>query len=373
MQFDTQGREFDLRVQRFLAGRWETELGKEVHERVVRGLKAGVEVRAVLDDYVLDDPDNFDPYGYPIYPVRFMTQDAFWVLHHDDLRGIHFYNESFIGSPSFEKKSLDYCRFFNCDLSSANLESSNFTRSYFEKCNFSGTIFAGSGGFYTRFRDCNLSGACLWDAEFIDADFRASILRDAYFEGALIIAPLVDHRTDFGVTLSRNWKNRTLPLIQVPDIYRMMRTAYASAELYDRSDVFLYKERRAFRKYLLEPRWRESRSVHLAAQLCSDFLWDLSMGYATKPFRMLLIGVALIALFVTFYWVCDARFKGNSDNSSLAEYIYFSITSFSTLGFGDLVFEAKHPWLRFLSATEGMLGATWIAVFVAVLSRKLVK
>ena len=82
MSFDTQGHEFDIRVQRFLTQRWETEVGERVRNEIVEGLKASVEVRAILDRYVLDHPDNSEPYGYPIYPSDRLGPGEFWVLHH---------------------------------------------------------------------------------------------------------------------------------------------------------------------------------------------------------------------------------------------------------------------------------------------------
>ncbi|UWR88312.1 hypothetical protein [Phaeobacter inhibens] len=60
------GFKFDLATQRFLKNRWETAVGEKVRLEIVEGLKSSVENRAILDSYVLDHEDNFDPYGHPI-------------------------------------------------------------------------------------------------------------------------------------------------------------------------------------------------------------------------------------------------------------------------------------------------------------------
>jgi hypothetical protein len=60
-RFDTQDSEFDIEVQRFLVNRWETPIGQVVRERVIDGIKNSVEIRAILDDYILDHPENGEP------------------------------------------------------------------------------------------------------------------------------------------------------------------------------------------------------------------------------------------------------------------------------------------------------------------------
>ena len=77
MRFDVSGHEFDLRVQRFLVERWETTVGTHVRDRIIEGLKGGVEVRAILDNYILNHPDNSESYGYPVYPYDCITPDQF--------------------------------------------------------------------------------------------------------------------------------------------------------------------------------------------------------------------------------------------------------------------------------------------------------
>tara|TARA_R110002012_G_C11532982_1_gene600686 strand:+ start:845 stop:1024 length:180 start_codon:yes stop_codon:yes gene_type:complete len=58
---DTEGFTFDLVTQRFIKNRWETDLGQRVLREVIDGVKNGVEIRAILDSYVLEHPENQDP------------------------------------------------------------------------------------------------------------------------------------------------------------------------------------------------------------------------------------------------------------------------------------------------------------------------
>jgi len=162
---------FDLVTQRFLEGRWETALGKTVQEKVLAGLQNSVEVRAILDPYVLDHPENAEPYGFPYYPKSAMEADAFWVLTNDDLRGIHFYNENFEGSRSFEKKQFTYSSFYNCNLAGVEFFMSDLSYARLEKSNLTGVVFANSGGFSTKFLNCSAKHSVMWNCGFRDCDF----------------------------------------------------------------------------------------------------------------------------------------------------------------------------------------------------------
>jgi len=371
---DTQGHEFDLTVQRFLETRWDTATGKRVMNEVIYGLKNSLEVRAILDPYVLKDKENSDPYAFPIYPVSRIGPGEFWVLTQDDLRGLQVYNESFPASPSFEVKALDYARFFGCVFDDANLERCSLTRARFENCSFQRTVLAGAGGFFTIFRHCNLTNACLWQAGFIDSSFTGSDLSGAYFEDAYLPGLTVDYRTRFGHELETAWRTRTIPNAQIPDILKAIRLAYNRAEMHAQADSFLCKERNAFRVGVLRPQLRVGRSVRDFWAWFVDFLWDITMGYGTKPFRILAIGPVLVIGFGTLYWMLGASLVGVAGAPpDVLESLYFSLTAFATLGFGDLHFDASHPWLRLMSAGEALLGGAWIATFIAVLSRKLIR
>jgi len=118
--YEREGFKFDLLTQRFIENRWNTEIGRKVLEEVIWGLQNSVMIRAILDDYVLDHPENVEPYSHPIYPEDAMKKDSFWVLTVDDLRGIHISSEDFTDSPSFEKRSLSYARFYNCKFNNAD-------------------------------------------------------------------------------------------------------------------------------------------------------------------------------------------------------------------------------------------------------------
>lgn len=364
------GFKFDLETQRFLTGRWETETGEKVRVEIIEGIRNNVEIRGILDAYVLDHPDNFDPYAFPIYPKSEMGKGRFWVLTNDDLRGIHIYNEDLSGSQSLEKKALTYASFYNCDLSDTNMEMADFSYARFEVCNMARVIFAASGGFNVRLLDCDLKAACLWASGFRDSDFSGSEFSGAYFEGTLLENAKVNHRSRFDRKLTIKWATRTMPDQQQPDILRALRLAYEKAELWSQMDEFLYAEKRARRKFIEWPRFvREKNFATLFPWLGSGFL-GLTTGYATKPSRVIALALVTAVFFASLYFCLGTPSVQSAATAGILESLYFSFTTFATLGYGDLSYGADRPGMRLLSVSEAWIGAVFISVFVVLLARK---
>ena len=367
---DKDGFKFDLQTQRFLVNRWETEVGSRVRDRVLEGLKKSVEVRAILDPYVLDHRDNTEPYGYPIYPSDAMTRNEFWVLTQDDLRGISFYNEDISDTPSFEKKALSDASFYNCNLAGSNLEMTDLSYARFEKCNLTNTVFAASGGFCTSIANCTAAYACFWESGFRECDFSGTDFRGAYFEGTLIEDLKVNYLTQFDLSPSQRWKSRSMPAEQTPDLLHSIRLAYEKAELWSHADKYFYREKTAQRKHILWPYLRQRRSGSELLMWFASLASALLSGYATKPGRVLVWGAFLALGFSGLYVWVGTPGVHSSLRATYLESIYLSLTTFATLGFGDVTYDAARPWLRILTTVEALVGAIWISLFVVVLAKK---
>ena len=370
---DSEGFTFDLRTQRFIVNRWDTELGRKVQEEVCDGLKNSVQVEAILDEYVLHHKSNIEPYGYPYYPVDAMEKSEFWVLTNTDLRGISFYHEDLSKSPSFEKMRLSYSIFYNCNLSEAELDMTEFSCARIEKSNLFKTIFAASGGFSTSFIDCDMREACLLKSGFIDPSFVGCDLRGAYFEDAVLKNIAVNHLSKFDINLATHWRTRRMAARQRPDILRAIRLGYQAAELWEDADRFLFAERTEKRKHVL---WYSAKEKQGRMEIFA-WAWDLLAasisGYGTKPFRVVGWAVLISLCYAVFYVLAGAPESNDSVFLSVLGSLYFSFTTFATLGYGDMTYSREHPFLRLLSTSEAWLGAIFIALLVVVLARKIIR
>lgn len=88
-------------------------------------------------------------------------------------------------------------------------------------------------------------------------------------------------------------------------------------------------------------------------------------GYGEKPLRPLFAGAFVVLVCSFLFWT----FNGIDHNPpcSFLSSLYFSVVTFTTLGYGDL---QPTPNMRWLSGTEAFLGAALMAMFIVVLARK---
>ena len=97
------------------------------------------------------------------------------------------------------------------------------------------------------------------------------------------------------------------------------------------------------------------------------YKWCLGYGIHTR--RILLTGIAAIFLFALLYWPLAGgttirNFDGNFNS------LYFSVVTFSTIGYGDY---APLSWLRLPAGLEGLLGLVLTSVFTVSFARKLIR
>lgn len=361
--------EFDLVTQRFLKNRWDTALGQTVFNATINALKNGDDIRTILDPYVLKHPDNQDPYGHPFYPKEAMKEGAFWVLAQNDLRGIQVFNEAFPKHADFSEKALDYARFFNCRLDGVNMERTQFSKATFERCYLEAVSFANGKGAGTRFVNTHMKDACFWNTGLIDTDLSGSDIRGIYLESASLENLTVNYATKLDEVPASHWNAREMPLGELPDHLKAFRIAFEKAELWQKADKFLYLERKANRKFILKPNYDHRKSVDHYYQWASDLAWDFSTGYGTKPSKILVLGLIVSLVYALIYYIA-----GNPGSATeFAASVYFSFTTFATLGYGDLSYTTARWLMRLISTSEAWLGAILIATYVAVLGRKVIR
>ncbi len=82
------------------------------------------------------------------------------------------------------------------------------------------------------------------------------------------------------------------------------------------------------------------------------------------------MGLALALLFSLLYVVLGTPSGHETWSAAWLEGLYFSFTTFATLGYGDVSYGPEHPLLRMLSTVEAWCGAVFISLFVVLLARK---
>jgi hypothetical protein len=161
-----------------------------------------------------------------------------------------------------------------------------------------------------------------------------------------------------------------MPTEQIPDVLRAFRLAYKRAELWPLLDQFLLKEKTEQRKHILWPQFKKEKTFSSFLVWFGSLVSGWWSGYSTKPLRVLVVGFFIAIAFAVFYLVLGTPNVYTNFKPAILESIYFSFTTFATLGYGDISYGPDHPMMRILSTVEAWGGAVVIALFVVVLARK---
>ena len=176
----------------------------------------------------------------------------------------------------------------------------------------------------------------------------------------------------------KHMKDKDISFNQLETIYRDLKQNMQNHGDYDTAGEFYYREMEMRRKQykILSPRWCKQNTLRL---LC---------GYGERPLRV--IGMAIIIVifsaFLFQYWgivmgehtteeqIIDydlnLAFPTWNGVKDYLQCLYYSFVTFTTLGYGDV-----HPigCSKIIACAESFTGAFFIALFVLVFGRKMLR
>jgi len=201
-------------------------------------------------------------------------------------------------------------------------------------------------------------GAHLEEAYLYHAHFEGADLRYARLEGACLRSVEFPRDTKLeGV----EWGNYILgderngQFRDATDIYRHLKIWYTEHGIYDVAGKFFYREMEAKRK---AQSWKSE-------PLSKLWSWVIKLlcGYGEKPER-----VVISALVIIFGLAIAYRFGG----LSLPYSIYYSVVSFTAVGYGSWVPEPTE-WAKGIGAAEAIIGVFMMALFLVTFTRKMTR
>jgi hypothetical protein len=244
-------------------------------------------------------------------------------------------------------------RLVNSDLYHANLE-----RAHLFKLDFSGSSLmkanlSHANLHYANFENCNLLGVNLKGAKIEHVHWGKSITQEVQAKQA------------------KNKEDRLDLYEQAEEIYRNLRQTAEHQGLFEIAGHFFQKEMTMRRKQF---------KAYSSKRIISKVV-DLFCGYGESPARVILFSIMLILIFATLYFFSGLSFSGDSlafnPNESLWQNIkyyfsalYFSVVTFTTLGYGDL---APIGIARAFAALEAFMGSFTLALFVVVFVKKMTR
>lgn len=271
-------------------------------------------------------------------------------------------------------ESMKYFKLAHTDLSGVNLVNRDTKKGY---------ELTHADLYHCNLQDAHLYGLDLSFSSLMKADLRGANLHNVNMEFTDLLGVKLEHAklegVQWGDMIKQEWQAKNAEdkkqqhqfYSEAEEIYRSIGRVMRQQGLTDNLGWFQYREMVSRRKQM---------PCNSLQRFSSKFI-DLYCGYGEKPFRLLLVSWALILCFAIFYAFSGLLYNGNligfdsaaslSENISiLFSTIYFSVVTFTTLGYGDLTPIGAS---RFIAATEAFAGTFTMALFVFVFVRRMTR
>lgn len=253
-------------------------------------------------------------------------------------------------------------------------------------------VFTGADLREAMFRNANVRGATFTRANLEDADFRDTDLRGAHLDQAKLDEIDV---TDSRINRATQFGDRTAYETQLaqtadPDVrrelfesatwtYRAVQRLASQNARRGQAYEFYNREKDLRRRFA----WAEGYSLFALKSEAERWV----MGYGNNPWRVLAASLIVIVVFaglypltggvqevgveraITYSLDAPADAPGWWIGRVLFKSLYFSITTFATLGYGD--FQPVGGSARVLAGVEALLGGLLMALLVVVLLRRI--
>jgi uncharacterized protein YjbI with pentapeptide repeats len=328
-----------------------------------------------------------------------------------DLSGAELFGANLSGAD-LEEANLSGAILSNANLSDASFRYANLSRAMLNEANLSGA----------RLCEANLSKVYLWDADLSKANLEEANLSGAKLRGANLSGAILSNANlSVAELYGDNFRDAILTWADLtnakglrincfteklsdkekknPSIYQesylFVKNYFIRMGLYDDASEAAYREKvlqrlsyfKEFRKKI-KTKYREFKkqhhflkkfsklakfiiispflSINYLSKRIGSLIWSALCGYAEKPLRPVVSALVIIIGYGLFYWYANVL----EPAQDLLGSMYFSIVTFTTLGYGDIKPIEYDNVFRFICSSEAFIGAFMIALFVWTLARR---
>jgi len=283
---------------------------------------------------------------------------------------------------NFGRVSMKEAHFYQSDLTEATLWATNAEGTDFRRVNLSKANL-----YDTVFKDCRLMDVSLEGANLDRADLSGATLSAESLGKRLLQEDQVDYQQYYArwyispkvrdLFIQRNLETRYKAAMEV---YLALKNAFVAAGRYEDASWAYIKERQMEKKTycpLLARRYY-GRELSRNCSVKSFWWWvfylkytvkwlqswtaELLVGYGERPLRTIFWAVITIVLFAVMY-----RFSGGINNPTgqsvrWLDYLHYSLATFSTIGFPDLV--PNNDTAKLLTSLEALTGISLLALLM---------
>ena len=236
----------------------------------------------------------------------------------------------------------------------------------FERVSFSRTVLRNIIFRDCKFRDCRFIGSSIERCEFHHCSFVRANMYKVSFEKTYIDPKSFKNALD-----RKKYQNIGVHLYQ-----SLMNNSRESGQPAFEADARFYFLRWTRYQELHEVRvsWSKDRKLDInkRARISVRFVWELlfGSGLRLRHFFATVTGTVLLVTLLNFVFREQLGLSNGSETiSSLIDSFYFSATTLTTLGFGDITPVTQLG--RLLVATQGILGFFLFALLASMLFRKI--
>lgn len=283
----------------------------------------------------------------------------------------------------------------NSDLAQANLVGVDLSEAILKEANLWKTDFRGANLFHVDFSNTNLDDTDFRYANLYRARFTGSNVQEAILSSHIIRKLDIHEIKESEISyIIQDFKDEEISRETLTNIYKKLNKIILDKDRYYKANK-IYREQKivlnqnGYHDYASDFHYREADSFFRSLKGLRKiprkliyFLFKYLAGYGELWWRPLLWILGFITFFGLIFWYFNAIVEG-CFNSSLEflDYMYFSVVTFTTLGFGDL--QPKNTYLnlgkidipifRIAAASEALIGAMLLALFIAVLARRILR
>jgi hypothetical protein len=272
-------------------------------------------------------------------------------LNEAELSFAHLKNANFVFAD------MDHAVISFANLEGANLSAANLENAYLEDANLNNTILAGAS-----FKNATLSNSNLKSAYLIDAHLEGTNLTAVNFDNANLSSVSFDEKISIkligetGYSLKKLWERRYDLLLDTTIRCKGVNatTCYGS----QRFKLFLQDQ--DFLEEFLETKW--GKKIYIIWWIFADCGRSLSRWAGWS--------LLLALMFAFIYWSLGPQsFKTEHLDFDFITLFYYSVVTFTTLGFGDII--PKTTTAAMWVTLEVILGYIMLGGLITIFASKL--
>lgn len=202
-----------------------------------------------------------------------------------------------------------------------------------------------------------------------------------YLEGRNIEGFSTDIITDYISKIVKGVNEAELEKLVKYDIsisaFRELEKIFSDHHINDVEDKVYLEKTKLYHKY----HWEKARGIENVGEKIKNIFYSVLnlffhfyCGHGARILRPIFISQSFVILFSLIFFCCNLIYNANqsvANSIGLLQSFYFSVVTFTTLGFGDIV--PKHGLGQILVALEVMLGYLLLGTLIAILIRKITR